>query len=396
MNQPRAAVWSTASAMASRPRSNKRRGWPDGLYERRGYFTWRNPLTGKEMGIGRVPLGEAKAQAAEANVAVQGLQDKPRLVDRLTGKSDTSLRAWLERYEIKLGLVKGDAPADRALAYNTTKTYRSAVKLIRETYADSLDLPLDRVTTFIVAAGINKVKARAARSAQAMRSRLTDIFDSAIAEGWTTSNPVRVTSDVSVTVKRARMTWDVFKRLYDSLPAGPVKNATALALVSGQPREVIAGAMFTDVGMVERPGAAPVECWKFTRGKTGAMIAIPLDLHLEAFVLSLRDVVKQCRATNVASKFMVHNSTRRKGAKLGGPVALNRLTKDFTAAVLALKIDWGDAEAPTFHELRSLSKRLYEAQGGVNTRDLLGHKTERMGELYADARGAEYKLVSLG
>ena len=66
-----------------------------------------------------------------------------------------------------------------------------------------------------------------------------------------------------------------------------------------------------------------------------------------------------------------------------------------TDAVQALGLDWGDKTPPTLHELRSLSKRLYKAQGGVNTVDLLGHKTEAMSNLYADARGVEYKLVEV-
>jgi integrase len=201
---------------------------------------------------------------------------------------------------------------------------------------------------------------------------------------------------VKVTVKRARLTWEVFQRAYERAELPSTRNAAALALVSGQSREVVAAAMFSQVGTVERPGAQPVECWKVTRGKTGAMIAIPLELRLNVFGLSLRDVIKQCRATGVASRYMVHNSTRRKGSRMGDPVPVDRITKDFTAAIEALGIDWAGAEPPTFHEIRSLSKRLYKAQGNVDTKDLLGHKTEQMSDLYADARGAEYVLVSIG
>jgi hypothetical protein len=312
------------------------------------------------------------------------------------GKTDASWWAWLIEYEKKLGLVETDHAPDRALAYNTQKSYRAIVKKIREVYASSLDLPLEKVTTKIIAAGINELKRTQQRNAQAMRSRLVDIFDTAIANGWIASNPVTVTDDVSVKVRRARLTWEVFKAAYDAMTLPSTRNAAALAIVTGQPREVVAGAMFADVGMVERPGASAVECWKVTRGKTGAMIAIPLDLRLDVLGLSLREVIKQCRSTHVASRYMVHNSTRRKGSRMGDPVPLDRITKDFSEAIAALKIDWGDAEPPTFHEIRSLSKRLYQLQGGVNTKDLLGHKTEQMSDLYADARGHEYKLVSLG
>jgi hypothetical protein len=381
--------------MASRPRSRKKRGWPDGLYERNGYFSWRNPLTGVEMGIGRVPENDAKAQAAEANVEVAGLRNKPRLVDRLLGKTDNSFGAYIAEYEKKLGLVASAEHDPRTLAGNTLKSYRSIVKKIRTVFKDSLGLPIDKVTTKIIADGLKPLRKSMARTAQAMRSRLFDLFECAIADGWTTNNPVTVTDDVEVKVKRARLTWDVFKAAYDREKVPSTRNAMALALVSGQPREVIAAAMFTEVGNVERPGEQPVECWKVTRGKTGAMIAIPLDLRLNALGLSLREVIAQCRATKVVSRYMVHNSTRRKGSKLGDPIALNRLTRDVSAAIEAVGIDWGDLNPPTLHEIRSLSKRLYKAQGGVDTKDLLGHTTDRMGDLYADARGAEYKLVKI-
>ncbi|MBC7602743.1 MAG: phage integrase Arm DNA-binding domain-containing protein [Ramlibacter sp.] len=384
--------------MASRPRSRSKRNWPEGLYERNGYFSWRNPLTGVEMGIGRMPEREAIAQASEANVEVAGLRNKPRLIDRLTGRADRSFRAWLEAYSQQLGLADdpGAPPPDRKLAFNTRKTYRSMVKRIRETYAESLDLPLEKVTTLIIAAGIRAVKAEHSRSAQSMRSRLGDIFDSAIAAGWTTTNPVTVTDEVCVTVKRARLSWEVFTAALEAAEHQSTKNAAILALVSGQPREVIVAATFADVGPLERPGAEPVECWKFCRGKTGAMIAIPLDLRLNIIGMSLRDVIKQCRGTNVASKFMIHHTERRKESRRGSAIAIDRLTKDFTAAITALGMDWGKANPPTFHEIRSLSKRLYGLQGGVNTKELLGHKTEQMSDLYADERGMGYKLVSLG
>ena len=51
--------------------------------------------------------------------------------------------------------------------------------------------------------------------------------------------------------------------------------------------------------------------------------------------------------------------------------------------------------APTFHEIRSLSKRLYAAQGNVDTKALLGHKDEKTAALYADPRGSEAIRVTV-
>lgn len=383
--------------MASRPRSRTKRNWPEGLYERNGYFSWRDPRDGKEYGLGRIPERDARAQAVEANLALQELLTKPRLVDRVLGRSDTSWSAWLDEYERKMGLRQDEAPPADAppLAANTRKTYRTTLNRIRAVYDAHISLPLPSVTTKILADGLKTVKTEHARTAQAMRSMLRALFDAAIADGWCAANPAAVLAEVTVAVQRARLTWEVFQRLYSRLPAGRLKNACALALVSGQPREVVAAGTFTQVGMLERPGQPAVECWMFQRGKTGVKIAIPLDLRLDVFGMSLRDVVKQCRSTGVASKYLVHADRRIKGQRLGAPYQVDRLTKDFTAAMEAIGLDWGDKTAPTFHELRSLSKRLYELQGNVDTKDLLGHLTDEMGELYENSRGADYKLVTI-
>jgi enterobacteria phage integrase len=50
----------------------------------------------------------------------------------------------------------------------------------------------------------------------------------------------------------------------------------------------------------------------------------------------------------------------------------------------------------TFHEIRSLSARLYADAYGENfTRALLGHKSARMTALYRDSRGQEWTEVKL-
>lgn len=49
--------------------------------------------------------------------------------------------------------------------------------------------------------------------------------------------------------------------------------------------------------------------------------------------------------------------------------------------------------APTFHEQRSLSERLYRDQG-VDTQKLLGHKTQKMTDRYNDDRGKDWVILS--
>ena len=56
-------------------------------------------------------------------------------------------------------------------------------------------------------------------------------------------------------------------------------------------------------------------------------------------------------------------------------------------------IDRVEGTPATFHEQRSLSERLYRAQG-VNTKDLLGHKNQIQTDKYHDDRGKDWiKIV---
>jgi integrase len=103
--------------------------------------------------------------------------------------------------------------------------------------------------------------------------------------------------------------------------------------------------------------------------------------------MSLEEVVRQCRTTGIVSKHLVHQTERRRGARLGKKMHVAKLTRQFSAEVRALGLDWGDKKHPTFHEIRSLSSRLYKDQGDVNPQELLGHKDPRTTAIYTDGRG---------
>ena len=74
---------------------------------------------------------------------------------------------------------------------------------------------------------------------------------------------------------------------------------------------------------------------------------------------------------------------------------LDRVSKAFSDAVENLGRNWGDKNPPTFHEIRSLSERLYAEQGNINTQDLLGHKDPRTTQTYHDSRG-DWVRVKVG
>jgi enterobacteria phage integrase len=221
------------------------------------------------------------------------------------------------------------------------------------------------------------------RAAQAFRSFLIDCFDRMIAQGWRSDNPARVTDKVRVKVKRARLPFTAFIKLYETTSLRWLRNAMALALVAGKDRDAVRNAQFADF----RDGG-----WWNERSKTEARVYLPLQLRLHVFGMSLDDVLKQCRASGIVSRYLIHQTERAKGAVLGRPMHPDMITRKFSAELAKLNLDWGDKEPPTFYEIRSLAARLYKEQGDINPQDLLSHKDPRSTATYTDGRGEWVRL----
>lgn len=75
-------------------------------------------------------------------------------------------------------------------------------------------------------------------------------------------------------------------------------------------------------------------------------------------------------------------------------VSANTLTTAFKKAREKCGIKWEPGTAPTFHEQRSLSERLYREQG-LDTQKLLGHKSRKMTDRYNDDRGKDWIIVDI-
>lgn len=81
-------------------------------------------------------------------------------------------------------------------------------------------------------------------------------------------------------------------------------------------------------------------------------------------------------------------------AERGAQVKSNTITMNFSKARDKAEIDWGDGTPATFDEQRSLSERLYKAQG-IDTQKLLGHKSPNQTVRYHDDRGKGWVKVFL-
>lgn len=361
--------------MSPARRSRRRQDWPRGLYEPRpGYFVWRHPTTGETLVVGRVPLAVARNEALAANAHVAG--QRPGLLERLTGSHHT------------IADVLDEMPTEGAV--NTLKSWRSLDKRIRcELGAKTADQLTVKDCAAVVEALVKEGKVR---MAQALRSRLIAVCKRGMGLGWMESNPADATTEHRPDVKRGRLTLEAFEKI--RAKAGEVSEwlelAMLLALVTGQDRSTVAA--------MERDHIEDghLTVWRTKTRKTNQPVDIPLALRLEVVGLSLADLVQ--RPSPVAAKRLVHHVSPWGNAPPGSPVHPDTITRSFTAAreLAGIPDAMPDGRlAPTFHEIRSLSKRLYERQGGVDTKALLGHSTERAADLYADPRGIEHIRVRL-
>ena len=362
--------------MSPRNRHPRNRLLPPGLSLRSdGYYVYTSPIDRRQKGLG-TDKAKAVRWANAANVAAAAMSGEVTAAEWVAGKSSKNWGAWLTRYEELL--------ADRELAQSTREGYASMMRRARRQWPEGL--AISSIDTAMVAEalrGVDKDEGKK-RMSQMYRGWLKDCFDRAIANGWVTVNPVAVTDAPTVAAKRARLTLGHFWLVYgaDSTEQW-LRYAMALALVTGQRREDIVAAKRKDV----RDGHLWVE-----QQKTGNRVAIPLAIRLDALGMSLADVLEQCKATGILSHYLIHRTVRAGATKPGAPIFCELVTRKFTQAVARLQCDWGDRSPPTFHEIRSLSKRLYDAQGGVSTKELLGHKHQQTADLYGDPRGGWVKV----
>lgn len=341
-------------------RNHRRRDWPRGLYEPRpGYYVFRTPA-GEVLPIGRVPLAFARNEALAANAHLA--DQRPQLVDRLAGVTGHTVADLLGRMPV----------SERE---NTAKQHRSTDKRIAELWGRLL---VPEVSTRHVAEALDALTDRGhARAAVQLRTRLVRVFRKGQALGWCKSNPAEATERPRAKVKRGRLTLESFRQVQEHAPEW-MRYAMTLALVTGADESTL-------VTMHRRMVADGHMTWQ--RVKTGVWVKAPLHLRLDVLGVSLAELVP------ARIGLFVHDPDPHGNA--GPTVTASRISKAFTAARKAAGLPSAAEGGPSFHEIRSLAKRLYEAQGNVDTLALLGHADERTGEVYADPRGVEPVTVKV-
>ncbi|HEY6094461.1 MAG TPA: tyrosine-type recombinase/integrase, partial [Gallionellaceae bacterium] len=220
-----------------------------------------------------------------------------------------------------------------------------------------------------------------------------DIWKDAMQEGWAPDNLAEKTRSESVEVVRSRLTLDDFWKVYNAAKARKMvwlMRAMELALVTAQRREDIANMEFR--AGKESTAWAEDDALCVIQHKTGTKLRIPLELGVGG--LTVGGVIKACRDT-VVSRWMVHHHKPRTLSKPGDQVWIDTISKGFAKARQHAGVTGEEGKTPpTFHEIRSLSIRLYvEAYGAELAQAIAGHKDAAMTAVYRDVRGAEWLQI---
>jgi len=393
--------------MSPRPRNNKN-DTVDNLYssldKRTGkiYWQYKDIRNGNFHGLGdNAALAKSRARQLNAIIYAQIAELRIQAIaDETTPKSKTiRLEKFEESYK-EICIKRGLKP----------NTLRSRFSILKNVVSNLGKLPMDTITVKHANACLKTYTDQdKQRMAQSVRSTMIDVWKDAKSEGVLSPNHPNVwetTRNPTAKVKRARLNnIDEFNAILTQASHKDLweANAMLLALVTGQGREDLALAQFkrkTDwhkQWKAYMEGESQIMPYSFieddhyhaTRQKTGAMIKIPLNLTLEALNLSVGDVIKRCKTTGTISPYIIHHTFSRAYNNPGDPVWKDTISKMFTRCRNKTELEWIGKEPPTFHEIRSLSERLYKEQG-IDTQKLLGHKDERTTKKYDDIRGGDW------
>lgn len=230
-------------------------------------------------------------------------------------------------------------------------------------------------------------------TAKQIRTQISDIFVEAQHKGEVDPgyNPAKATRAPKIIVKRARLLSDNFMTILDvakeSSPAY-LSKAMMLALTTGLRAEDISSMKFSQI----KDGHLFVATSK-SKGKT--KLAFPLELKNPLLDVTLDEILSSCRRTKVVSPYVIHISEAKGNNTVGASILGNTISRKFKDAREKSNVKWEKgANAPSFHEIRSLAERTYK-EHGFNTQALLGHKSQVMTDTYHDLRGSDYTYIKV-
>lgn len=272
------------------------------------------------------------------------------------------MRDWAETYRKII-----DA---RPISIKTKANRRSALVHVISALGDRT---ISAIKPHEVAAVVLKLHGEHPQTGKRVLMEARDMFNEAVNYGWIDRNPAASVKAQVVKIQRRRLTleqWQDIKLYADEEMPPWVSRMLVLALVTGQRRSDLLKMRFSDVW----DGHLHIE-----QEKTGAKLALPVALKLNAIGTTLGQAIDSCLDYATGNEYLLrkHNGQQLVGASLSAR---------FEEAREGALPEINDGLPPSLHECRSLSERLYRTQG-IDTMVLLGHKHQSMTDQYNDDRG---------
>lgn len=284
-----------------------------------------------------------------------------------------TLNQWLTLYRKIL---------DDRLTYNdiSKKTYAEYDLSIRRSSTLWGNTPLIEISVSDIANALSGIQNEGKSSAAyRLKIHLNNIFIEAQRDGVIPihHNPAIIARTPRRVVKTDRLLMNEWRLIFEYAKYRAPEyfsNSMLLALVTGQ--------RISDIVTMNHEHIFNGHL-HITQLKTNERIAIPLSIKLDEIGFSLSDVISMCSPTN---NLLIDNRSR--------PVKTWSLSRWFKICREAVLTPTSDRKLPSFREQRSLSERLYRAQG-VDTMTLLGHKHQYITDQYNDIRKKDYRYLQL-
>lgn len=360
--------------MMGRTRQRSRIGWPPNLYPNKTGFKYRHPITRKEVRLG---TDKAKAFAAAKKLNAM-LMPSTDLVARVLGTEKTVADA--------INVFRADDIPGRKWAPKTAEVYESVIRRIESGLGECELAPLSvkDCATFI------RDVTPSARARQQFRLVLGWILACAVEEGWMESNPALATRKFTHERKRARLTIEDYRKIWEKAPAW-VQVAMDLSLLTLLRREDVVSLRFSDA----RAGSLWVVPSK-TEGTSGVRLQIAIGPELEAVLARARDAI--------VSPFVVHRLPEKARPQDKRAVARTHHTQVLPEQLSRAFADARDeagivgVNPPTFHEIRSLGGALLQEAGWTlqAVQALMGHSSETMTKVYLEGHKTPWAVVETG
>lgn len=338
-------------------------------------FRWKNPQTAKMHYLGLATTrGEANEAARALNLK---FARNTSITDKVSANASTSVRKLIHLHRETFG---------RGLAESTTSGRRWELqKLERELgHLDAWDVTTRDLAQYLRTLKSDNVRVR-------YRARLCELFDTAVAEGYSENNPARALRAPVPEVLRSRLTYEAYQAIY-AVAEPWLQNAMDFGLQTLQRRDDLVNLRWSAL----KEDALHVE-----QGKSGGQRRLAIKISPE-----LRAVLTRCR-DRIVCPFILHrlpDKARPQGMRAVkrehfAQVLPEQLTRAFGIAVERSGLVFATGKTrPTFHEIRSLGIALYRNMGWSQDQiqALAGHADESMTRHYMEGHEAPWQPVESG